>query len=291
MRAPFTSRGRVAAPARNEVRALWDLGVRVTRRLGRHNGDLLAGAIAMYALLSVFPGLGAAVSIYGLFATPYGVVQHMKLFAGVLPPEVWSIFSTQLQNVAAHNHGALTLAAAIGLLLALWSARLTISAVMTATNIAFGVRHPRGYVHHTAVSVALTLGLIVGFLLMVLLGVVLPIAVAVLGASPWLEFMFTTLRWLLLWAFAVLGLTAVYRYAPARKPGPWRWITTGSATAATLWLAVSALFAVYVRAFAPYDRTYGPLGGVVVLLMWFYLLSFIVIVGAEIDAALERRAR
>ncbi|HKD53698.1 MAG TPA: YihY/virulence factor BrkB family protein [Steroidobacteraceae bacterium] len=272
------------------MRALWQFTVHVSRRLERHNAALMAGAIAMYGLLSAFPGLGAAVSIYGLFATPTDVIQHMKLFAGVFPPGVWSIFSTQLGNVAAHSHGTLTVAAAIGVLLALWSARLTVSSLMTATNIACGVRERRGYVRHTAVSLALTLALILGFLVMGLVGVVMPLALAVLGTRPWVQDIVTALRWLLLWAFAVLGLAVVYRYAPARKPGPWRGITWGSATAATLWLAASALFAVYVRLFAAYDRTYGPLGGAVVLLVWFYLLSFIVIVGAEIDAARQPRA-
>jgi membrane protein len=287
LRAALISGWRVVAPAGSRARALWDFAVRVTDRLAQDNADLLAGGIAMYALLSVFPGLGAAVSIYGLFATPAQVIQHMNVFAGVLPPGVWSIFTAQLQNVAAHSHGALTLAAAIGLLLALWSARLTISALMTATNIAYGVRVSRSYMRHTAVSVALTLGLILGFLVMVLGGVVVPLALAVLGTRPWVDFTITTVRWLLLWVFAALGLALVYRYAPARTPGRWHWITWGSATAATLWLAVSALFAIYVRVFAAYDRTYGPLGGAVVLLMWFYLLSFIVIIGAEIDAARE----
>jgi membrane protein len=265
--------------------------VGITRRLERHNAALMAGAIAMYALLSVFPGLGAAVSLYGLFATPADVVQHADLFAGILPPGVWSIFDRQLQDVAAHDHGTLTVAAAIGLLLALWSARLTVSALMTATNIACRVRERRSYLQQSAVSLALTLGLIVGFLIMMLLGVVIPLALAVLGTRPWVQAIVTLIRWLLLWEFAVLGLAAVYRHAPARRPGRWRWISWGSATAATLWLTVSALFAVYVRVFATYDRTYGPLGGAVVLLMWFYLLSLSVILGAEIDAALERHPR
>ena len=288
MRASFTSRWRAAAPVAGELRALWDFAVRVSRRFERDNGSLLAGAISMYALLAVFPGLAAAVSIYGLFSTPADVVEQMNRFAGVLPPGVWSVFSTQLQNVAAHDHGTLTVAAGIGLLLALWSARLTVSALMTATSIAFDVRDRRSYMHQTAVSLALTLGLILGFLVMIVLGVVIPLALAVLGPRPWVELSVTALRWLLLWVFAVLGLATVYRYAPAGRTGRWRPITWGSATAATLWLAVSGLFAVYVRVFEPYDRTYGPLGGAVVLLMWFYLLSFIVIVGAEIDSQLLR---
>jgi membrane protein len=269
---------------------LWDIATRVAEKLGHDNAGLLAGGIAMYALLSVFPGLGAAVSMYGLFATPADVIQHMNAFAGVLPPGVWTIFNERLQDVAAQDHGTLTVAAAIGLLLALWSARLTMSAVMTATNIAYGVRERRSYLRQTLVSLALTCTLIIGFLLMLLFGVVVPLALTMLDTSPWTHGAITIVHWLLLWGFAALGLSVVYRHAPARRLARWRWITRGSAIAATLWLIVSVLFALYVRAFAGYDRTYGTLGGAVVLLMWFYLLSFSVILGAEVDAALASRA-
>jgi membrane protein len=267
----------------------WNLAVQVSEQLDSHNAALLAAGVAMYGLLSVFPGLAAAVSIYGLFATPANVIQHMSAFAGIVPPDVWSIFNTQLQSVVAHDHGTLTLAAAIGLLIALWSARLTMSALMTATNIAYQQPEERGFFQQTLVSLLLTLGVIVGFLLMLLIGVIAPLALAMLGTAPWMQVTVTVLRWLLLWAFAVLGLSVVYHYAPARAPPRWRWVSWGSALAATCWLAVSALFALYVRTFAAYDRTYGALGGVVVLLMWFYLLSFIVVVGAELNAVLDRQ--
>jgi membrane protein len=267
----------------------WDVAVQVTEQLDSHNVALLAAGVAMYGLLSVFPGLAAAVSIYGLFATPANVIRHMSAFSGILPPDVWSIFNTQLQSVVAHDHGTLTAAAAIGLLIALWSARATMSALMTATNIAYQQPEERGFFHQILVSLLLTLGVIAGFLLMLLIGVIMPLVLDVLGTAPRMQATATLLRWLLLWAFAVLGLSVVYHYAPARAPARWRWVSAGSALAATCWLAVSALFALYVRTFGAYDRIYGALGGVVVLLMWFYLLSFIVVVGAEVNAVLDRR--
>jgi membrane protein len=113
--------------------------------------------------------------------------------------------------------------------------------------------------------------------------VVIPLALAVLGTSIWVQGTVGVLRALLLWAFAVTGLSMVYRFAPARSHVRWRWLTWGSGVAATLWLALTGLFTVYVRIFAAYDRTYGPLAGVVVLLVWFYLLSLAVLLGAEID--------
>jgi membrane protein len=174
-------------------------------------------------------------------------------------------------------------------LIALWSARLTMSALMTATTIAYEHREKRGFLYQLLTSLMLTLGLIVGFLVMLLIGVVVPLAVAVLGTSPSIQFLVDVLRWLLLWAFAVIGLSVVYHYAPARKHARWRWVSSGSVLAATLWLAVSGLFSLYVRTVAGYDRTYGALGGVVALLMWFYLLSLIVVVGAEVNAVLDQR--
>lgn len=254
-----------------------------------HNSGLLAGGIAMYGLLSIFPGLAAVVLIYGLFATPADVAQHMQVFAGILPPGAWAIFNEQLQKVAAHDHGALTIAAAIGLLLALWSARLTMSALMTATNIAYEVPERRGFFLQILMSLLLTLGAIVGFLAMLLVGIVIPVTLAVLGTSIWVQVAVTIVRWLVLWLFVVVALALLYRYAPARRRARLRWVTWGSTLTATAWLILSGLFALYVRTFGSYDETYGALAGVIVLLMWFYLLSFIVILGAEINAAIEMR--
>lgn len=288
MRALFNDRWRSTGLLLRRPR-WWDVAVEVMRQLDSHNAALLAGGVAMYGLLSVFPGLAALVSLYGLFATPADVIKHMSVFAGVLPPGVWDIFSTQLQNVVAQDHGTLTVAAGVGLLIALWSARLTMSALMIATTIAYQQPEGRGWMAQVLISLLLTLGVIIGFLLMLVLGVVVPLALEVLGPTAAVRHAAAALRWVLLWGFAVLGLSVVYHFAPARAPRAWGWVSWGSAIAATCWLAVSGLFSLYVRTFASYDKTYGALGGVIALLMWFYLLSFIVIVGAELNAVIDGR--
>jgi membrane protein len=269
----------------------WQVLLRVVDRLQLHNAPLLAGGIAMYGLLSVFPGLAAAVSVYGLFATPADVIDHMKLFSGILPPGVWVIFNAQLQSVVAQDHGSLTVAAALSLLIALWSARLTMSALMTTTTIAYDVPDKRSYLLQLLVSLLLTIGVILGFLVMLLLGIVVPLVLTMLGTSALQQLSATLLRWLLLWLFAIAGLDVVYFFAPATAHKRWHWITPGAALAASCWLVVSVGFAIYVRTIAGYDRTYGALAGVIVLLVWFYLLSLIVIVGAEVNAAIEHQLR
>src|SRR6476661_8057417 len=206
MNAGAQKRGREARQPRDiPARGWWDILWRVFKRLGTDNVTLVSGGLAMYALLSVFPGLAAAVFLYGLFATPADVSRHMSVFAGILPPGVWHIFNTQLQKVATHDHSALTVAAVIGLLLALWGARLTMSALMTATTIAYEVPERRGFFRQILTSLLMTLGAIVGFLAMLLVGVVVPVGLYILGTSWWVNLVVGVVRWLVLWGFAVVG--------------------------------------------------------------------------------------
>lgn len=265
--------------------------MRVGKRLGPDNVSLVSGGLAMYTLLSVFPALGALVSVYGLFATPADVVRNMKLFAGVLPPGTWNIFNQQLHTLTGQNHSMLTTGAIIGLVLSLWSASSAMSALMSATNIAYAEREKRGFIWFTLLAMLFTAGAVVGFILMLTLGVVIPAALQSVGTNQALTIVVAVLRFALLWAMAVFGLAVVYRYAPARERPRWRWVTWGSAIAATLWIIASGLFAFYVRTFASYGKTYGVVGDFVVLLMWFYISGFIVVLGAEINAEAERQTR
>jgi len=285
-------RGRTAQnPSDIPAGGWWDITWRVFKRLGSDNVTLVAGGVAMYVLLSVFPGLAALVSFYGLFFKPSDVVDHLKDFSTVLPPGVWDIFNSQLQELVQHSSSTLSLAAALSVAIALWSARSAMSALMTATNIAYGEREKRSFLRQTLISLTFTLGAVLGFLVMLVLGVGIPLALKLLGTGNALQVAATVLRLALLWLLAILGLSVIYRYAPAREFARWRWVTWGSALAATLWLAASALFAFYVQRFGSYGKTYGALGSVIVLLMWFYISSIIVVLGAELNAEMERQTR
>lgn len=282
--------GRLARePEQITARGWWDITLRVVKDLSRDNVSLISGGLAMYALLAVFPALAALLSFYGLIFSPADVIRQMSSFAGVLPPGVWELFNTELQDVAQRESHTLTMAAVVAGLIALSSARSGMASLMQATNIAYREREKRGFIHQMLVSVAFTLGAVMGFVMMLLLGVAVPLAFDVFGTQSWVQNVIDVLRWLLLWGFAVLGLAFVYRFAPARERARWQWVTWGSVVASTLWLIGSVLFAFYVREFGSYARTYGALGGVVVLLMWFYLSAFFVVLGAEINAEMERQ--
>src|SRR5690606_10903309 len=115
------------------------------------------------------------------------------------------------------------------------------------------------------------LGAVIGFIILLALAVALPLALSVFNVHPIHDVVVRVVRWAVLWFLVVAGLGIVYRYAPSRDKPRWRWVTAGSAVAATLWLVASLLFSFYVSSFASYNETYGALGGVVVLLLWLYI--------------------
>jgi membrane protein len=284
------SRGREAStPAEIPPAGWWDITRRVLKAVSSDHATLVAAGLALYALLAVFPALAAAISIYGLFASPQDVVEHMSRFASMLPPDAWDLFKTRLQEVAQHDQQTLNTGVAVGLFLALWSARSGMASLITATNIAYKEEEKRGFIMQILMSLLFTVGAVVGFLLVLLLGVGVPVVLNALGTHWLLQALADVLRWVLLWLMAVTGLALLYRFGPSRERQRWRWVSWGSAIAATLWLVGSGIFTLYVQNYGSYGETYGALGAVIILLMWFYISGFVVVLGAEINAEMERQ--
>jgi membrane protein len=266
-----------------------DILLRVWQKIGQDNASLVAAGIALNTLLAVFPALGVAVSIYGLFSSPAGVEADLRPFFAILPRDAAQLLQDQLKSLVSPAHVKLGVGAIVSALLAFWSARQGIVALMTATNIAYYERERRGLLRQIGISLGFTISAVIAFLVMLLLGVAVPLVIQVLPLGPGTSAAILVFRWVLLWLFAIAALAAVYRYAPDRRAPKWKWVTWGSTVGATLWLSGSVLFEVYVKNFGSYAVTYGALGGVIVLIMWFYLGGFAVVLGAEINAEMEHQ--
>jgi membrane protein len=283
-------RGRLAAHPKDIPAPGWrDILLRVFRKLGQDNATLVAAGIALNSLLAVFPALAVAVTLYGMFSSPASVASDVEPFFAILPPQAAVLLQDQLQSLVSPARVKLGLGALISALLAFWSARQGMSALMTATNIAYHEREQRSFLRQAAISLGFTLAAVVAFLMMLLFGVAVPVVLKMLPLGSIAENIILAVRWVLLWGFTVVALGAVYRYAPDRQRPQWRWVLWGSTAAATLWLLGSVLFELYVKNFSSYGATYGALGGVIVLIMWFYLGGFAVVFGAEINAEMEHQ--
>ncbi|HEY6483150.1 MAG TPA: YihY/virulence factor BrkB family protein [Steroidobacteraceae bacterium] len=285
-----TGRGRSARrPDEIPGRGWRDILLRVWQKIGDDHASLVAAGIALNALLAVFPALAVAVSIYGMFSSPAAVAGDLKPFIDILPPAAGTLLLNQLQSLVVPAHAKLGLGAILSALIAFWSARQASVALMTATNIAYYEHEKRGFFTQIAISLVFTIAGVVAFLFVLVLGVAVPLVLQLLPLGPTAAAAILVLRWVLLWFCAIFTLSAIYRYAPDRQAAQWQWVTWGSVIAATLWLLGSVLFALYVNHFNSYNATYGALGGVIVLIMWFYLGGFVVVLGAEVNAEMEHQ--
>ncbi len=284
-------RGRHADTPSAIPKAGWkDVLWRVWDELGKDNISMVAAGVAYYALLAIFPAVAAAVSIYGLVADPAGIEQQTGQLAGLLPPDALRIIHDQAQSVASAPPQGLGIAALFGLLLTLWSASRGTNSLITALNIAYGEEERRGFVKLAFLSLALTVAGLVFMIMTLALVVAVPAAISLLGlrGTP-VDWIASLARWPILTVAVLIALAALYRYAPDRREPKWRWVTWGSALATALWLLGSAAFSIYVSNFGTYNETYGSVGAVVVLLLWFNLTSYVILLGAELNAEIEHQ--
>jgi membrane protein len=286
------ARGRDAsAPSDIPSTGWYDIVKRIQRAIVRDNVSSVAAGLSMYGLLSLLPFITAAVSFYAMFGDPAQLNSSVSRISTLMPPGASHLFAQQLHDATLHQRGALTGTALVALLLSLWSARAAMASLMRATNIAYAEKEKRSFPHRLLISVAFTGLAIVGLIAFLSIAIREPASAIVRGAGDSGVFAVELLRWLMLWAVAAAGLAVVYRYAPCRIRARWRWVTWGSAIAATLWLAGSVLFSQYVRTIGSYGKSYGTLRDVIVLLLWLYLSSFAVVLGAVINAEMERQTR
>jgi membrane protein len=275
-------------PAASEY---WDLIVRTWREASEDNVGFLAAGVAFYAFLAFVPLLASVVLVYGLVADPPTVAQHIgKLFAS-LPRDAAALIADQLKSLTASPKTTTGLSLAVALGLAIYGASKGASGIVTALNIAYEVKETRSFVRTMALSLAMTVG---GLLVMLLAAAAIAFTAAVEkllpGAPGLVHFLVRLVSWLVAAAVVSLALALTYRYAPNRPGAAWRWITPGSAAASLVWLLVSLGFGLYVSHFGNYNATYGSLGGVVVFLTWLYLSAYVLLMGGELNAEMEKES-
>ena len=256
--------------------------------LDRDHVSIMAAGIAFYALLSIFPGMSALISIYGLAADPAVIERQLSTISGILPQEALKLLSDQLHTLVAAPSGQLGVGLIVSLSLTIWSATSGTGVLMQALTIAFEEKESRGLVPFYLRAIGLTVGVGLLAVLSLFLIAVVPAVIEMLPLPELWRDRISLIRWPILAGLVLLGLGLVYRLAPARHTPRWYWLSPGTVGAALLWLVASAGFSFYVGRFGSYDRTYGSLGAVVILLMWFYLTAYIVLAGAELNAEIEK---
>lgn len=274
-------------PLRGWKDVLW----RVKDEMSRDNITVVAGGVAFFSLLALFPAIAAMVALYGLVASPQDVADQMQSLSAMLPPQAQGIVQQQMNSLSQSSPQALGWGAIFSIGFALWSASKGTRSIVSALNIAYNERDERGIIKSTLLNLGLTLGGIVLVLLTLLLVAVVPAVLGMIDLGPVWDLALRLSRWPILFVIVMGALALLYRLGPDRKPPRWQWASPGAIIATLLWLAGSIAFSLYVTKFGSYNETYGAIAGVVVLMMWLYLTAMVVLLGAEINSELERQTR
>ena len=271
------------APERGWIEVLQQ----VYKRFSEDRVMSIAGGVTFFVLLAIFPAIAALVSIYGLFADPASLADQVNQLSDILPGGTIDVLGEQMRRVSAQGGTTLGITFLISLAISLWSANSGMKATFDALNIVHDEKEKRGLFRLNAVSLVFTILGLVFILIALAAVVVLPILLSYIGLESTIHQALQFGRWPLLLAGIALALAVLYRFGPDRQHAKWRWITWGSATAALLWLAASALFSWYAANFGNFNKTYGTLGAAIGFMMWMWISAMVLLVGAELDAELE----
>lgn len=251
--------------------------------------SLVAAGCAFYAMLALFPALSLCISFYGIWFDPGTVEPQLEVLHKLMPETGYQLIAARVRELVAMPRQTLGLGAALGAGIALWSASAGIRGLLGALNLAQGATEARGALRFYVTALLLTLGGVLAVTVGLVLLVALPALLALLDFVPRQALILRGASLLVLLVAVLLAIGLLYRFGPARPPPYWRLFSPGALLATFLWLVASSLFSLYVSNFAVHDATYGALGAAVGLLTWLYVTVYLILLGAELDAALARR--
>lgn len=254
------------------------------RRLEAAELDLIAAGVAFFAFLAVFPAAAAIIAIWGLISDADLIRQEVALLRGFLPDQALTLISDQVDALLSINTGSIGLATVLSTIFAIWSARAGVAALIRGLNAVHNLPNRAGHWHQMR-ALVMTLGMLGMVIVVLIMAVVLPLAMAALPLEQYTARVLTETNLMMGTGAAIFSIGVAYRIGPnyngrARPP----LLSWGLLVAIVLWVAATRLFMLYLENFQSYNRIYGSIGAVVVLLMWLYVSAYAVLLGAAVDA-------
>ena len=262
------------------------LGATVTDRM-----NLAAAGCAFYATLALFPAITMLISIYGLVLDPRTAEAQLAQFSGLLPPQAYELIADRVHHLVAQPPMMLNIGLAVSFVLAFWSSSVGSRSILSAVNVAFEVTEDRSFLRVQALGFAMTLAGVVCAVLAISLLVLAPALIDAMGLRNHIGGLLHVTGMATLVGLFFLGTCVLYRFGPSRRPPRGAWIRTGAGLATVVWVVASELLSVYASRMSSFGATYGPLGAVVAIMLWFYVSAYAVLLGAELNARLEEATR
>nr|WP_314072758.1 YihY/virulence factor BrkB family protein [uncultured Roseococcus sp.] len=250
--------------------------------------SLVAAGCAFYAMLALFPAISLCIAFYGVWFNLDTVEPQLEVLSRVLPPDSFELIAQRVHQLVAHPNQGLGWGVVVSSAIALWSASAGVRSLLGALNIAHGQHEQRHWLAFYATAIVITLCAILAVTIGLAFLVALPTILTLLKFPFRDALLLRAASMGVLVCAVLLAIATLYRFGPARRPKYYRVFSIGAVTATLLWLLASVVFSLYVSHFATYDATYGPLGAVIALLTWLYVSVYLVLLGAELDAAVAR---
>ena len=286
---PPARAGRVATAGRPRLSPhAWRLVVLGTLRESvSDHVSLAAAGCAYYATLALFPAISMLISVYGLAFDVQSVEQQLQILRDLLPAPAFTLIDERVRELVSQPSGTLSIGLSISLLLTFWSAATGTKAVLSALNVAYDVTEHRGILRFQLTALSMTLCAVVAGVVAIAVLVFLPAVIAFVGLPSDTIGLINWLGMVMLIVLVGLSVALLYRFGPSRLPPPNQRILPGAMLAIVLWLIASEMLSLYVSRIASFGVTYGPLGAVVGVMLWFYVSAYAVLLGAELNAQLE----
>lgn len=249
------------------------------------------GCVGFFGFLSIFPVLAVFVLIYGLLFDPGDIEGQLGGLRPLVPAAVYDVLLGRLADLAANSTQDLSLGLAVSLTIAMWSGSRGLNAVIDLLNVSYHEPVPRSLVVRALTAVGLTIGALIGLVVVLLTVAAVPLVLARLPLADETARLALWGRWPVLTAFVFGGLMLLYRMAPNRRPAKFRWIAPGAALATVLWIALSIAFSAYVERSEFYGATFGTLSAAAVLMLWIYYSALAIGLGGILNAEIELQTR
>lgn len=259
------------------------------KAIGDKNIGILSAGIAYFGILAFFPMVAAMVAIAGTVLPPDSIREAATEIKDFLPGDIYSLLVTQLENASGQTSSNIAIAV-FGISFAIFSVSGATTHLMNSLNVMYGIKEGRNFVKQRLVGVLFTIGLIVTMVIVVPLLLTGADVLRWFGFPPAVTSTFAVLRWFLLAILTMVGLAILYHFGPSRPArAKWQWVSWGAIIATLIWIAGSALFFIYLQYFANFSNSYSLFAGLIALMIWLNLSSFVVLLGAEINHRLEQR--
>jgi membrane protein len=263
----------------------------VKDQIKENNVIIVSAGVGFFGFLAIFPGIMALVSIFGLTMDPQLIDDQLSRISYMVPEEVYGIIEQRVENFINTSGQTLGWGTAAGILFAIWSANKGTKSLFTGVDIAYKSKSKRGFIKQNALTLLFTFGAIILLIFSAVLIVAFPAIVDKIGLPENVQNLISWMRWLIMALISVCCISLIYLFAPERPRPKIKWVLTGALVATFLWLIASWGFSFFISNFANYGEIYGSISAVVVLMLWLYLTSFIILLGAELNSEMEKYSR